>query len=69
MAYMHIPSTTNETVLIPYLVRHVPPWFPGVKFKQTAAKWAQLHMEVVQGPFEWALACQVHFIFVFYLTI
>ncbi|KAF7336093.1 Cytochrome P450 [Mycena venus] len=40
------------------LVRHLPSWLPGTKFKQTAAIWAQLNMDVVEGPFNWALAHQ-----------
>ncbi|KAF7360801.1 Cytochrome P450 [Mycena venus] len=43
--------------IIPWL-RHLPSWLPGTKFKQTAAIWAQLNMDVVEGPFNWALAHQ-----------
>ncbi|KAJ6541977.1 cytochrome P450 [Mycena vulgaris] len=43
--------------ILPWL-RHLPSWMPGTKFKQTAAAWAEMHMEVVEAPFEWALANQ-----------
>ncbi|KAJ7457987.1 cytochrome P450 [Mycena galericulata] len=41
--------------IIPWL-RHIPSWFPGAGFKRTAAYWNQMHMEVVESPFDWALA-------------
>ncbi|KAJ6545762.1 cytochrome P450 [Mycena capillaripes] len=43
--------------IIPWL-RHLPSWFPGTNFKQTAATWAKLHMDVMEGPFNWALSHQ-----------
>ncbi|KAF8157721.1 cytochrome P450 [Mycena galopus ATCC 62051] len=43
--------------ILPWL-RHVPSWFPGMKFKQTAAIWYQMNMKSVEGPFEWALSNQ-----------
>ncbi|KAJ7748816.1 cytochrome P450, partial [Mycena maculata] len=43
--------------ILPWL-RHLPSWCPGTNFKQTAAVWNQMHMEVVEGPFDWALSNQ-----------
>ncbi|KAJ7853756.1 cytochrome P450 [Mycena leptocephala] len=40
--------------ILPWL-RHLPSWFPGMRFKQTAAALYQMHMDVVKGPFHWAL--------------
>lgn len=36
-------------------VKKLPAWVPGTKFKETAAVWSKMHMDVVEGPFKWAL--------------
>ncbi|KAK7045037.1 cytochrome P450 [Favolaschia claudopus] len=43
--------------MIPWL-RYLPSWFPGTEFKRKAAKWAQLNMDVVEGPYIWAIENQ-----------
>ncbi|KAJ7273808.1 cytochrome P450 [Mycena rebaudengoi] len=40
--------------ILPWL-RYLPIWFPGTNFNKTAAVWNKMHMEVVEGPFKWAL--------------
>ncbi|KAJ7102834.1 cytochrome P450 [Mycena epipterygia] len=40
--------------IIPWL-RHLPSWIPGTAFKKTAAMWCRMHMDVVEGPFNWAM--------------
>ncbi|KAJ7909488.1 cytochrome P450 [Mycena leptocephala] len=40
--------------ILPWL-RHLPSWLPGMTFKRKAAIWRQMHMDVVEGPFHWAL--------------
>ncbi|KAJ6569369.1 cytochrome P450 [Mycena capillaripes] len=40
--------------ILPWL-RSLPSWLPGTGFKSKAAIWYQMHMDVVSGPFHWAI--------------
>ncbi|KAJ6624204.1 cytochrome P450 [Mycena sp. CBHHK59/15] len=39
--------------LVPWL-RFIPKWFPGAKFKRTAAQWKIMLNTVIETPFQWA---------------
>ncbi|KAJ7628751.1 cytochrome P450 [Roridomyces roridus] len=43
--------------ILPWL-RHLPSWLPGTGFKRVAAQWNRMHLDVVQGPYDWALENQ-----------
>jgi hypothetical protein len=36
-----------------FLVRHVPSWVPGVKFKKLAREWKQLGIDLFDKPFDY----------------
>ncbi|TFK46242.1 cytochrome P450 [Heliocybe sulcata] len=42
---------------VPWL-RHLPDCVPGTHFKQVARELSALHMQVIEGPYHWALARQ-----------
>ena len=42
-----------------YQNRHMPNRLPGASFKHIAARWRNLHMEVIEGPYDWAKGHQV----------
>ncbi|EPQ56835.1 cytochrome P450 [Gloeophyllum trabeum ATCC 11539] len=39
-------------------LRHLPDWVPGTRFKQVARELSDLHMQVIEGPYNWALPRQ-----------
>ncbi|KAJ7628753.1 cytochrome P450 [Roridomyces roridus] len=43
--------------ILPWL-RHLPSWLPGTGFKRMAAQWSRMHLNVVEGPYDWALENQ-----------
>ncbi|KAK0479579.1 hypothetical protein IW261DRAFT_1419672 [Armillaria novae-zelandiae] len=47
-------EAANHFSLSINLVRHIPAWFPGAKFKQTAKKWRSTVLEVVELPYNYA---------------
>ncbi|KAI0800113.1 CyP450 monooxygenase [Fomes fomentarius] len=38
------------------ILRHIPPWFPGAKFRRQAAEWRETYVRVLNKPFEAAMA-------------